>query len=913
MFNLDDFREYTTIFPFVEKLNKYLRKEKSEKVKQIIVEMKDLLHERQFAIPITYIFSILAEKDLSYISDDLVNDLKIFLESDDNKLRLNTISIVGFYLLENLNLVDSFILQFIEMLEIDSKEITENIYYFLQKFTESNPTLLCKYKLYLLERLKTDKNDKNQLSLLELIDPCSDFNFDELYLFKEVAFRLIMQHQNNLNSTIISNTLSKLSQLFPKFQERHFEISEIEKLKKIISNLIVMKKYDLSKITKEEGISLKGYLQKRKESPLFNIKVTFYTRTRDEKQIYYYEIEKEKLLNFFESKNKISGSTIKDMFSPIIQDDLELELFMNTLIKLKIIKGYFSDLHYFYPFTHLKEDIINSIHEKGLINYDKYNYIPPELLSTIINQVSKELKLILLLGKNDRVYYSQKRINKIVNKEAAKTSAIDLKAYQERLREDDFLKLIRNLPKEYLSKYHAGTQYLTNLGLINVRREIENSKILGFFSIFDVATKLKVGKSILSTILEEYVDMRSGVFDKNNNNFYYSKFLNEKVNKINQIKNEKERIELINKLANELNIEKNIIFSKLEENLKSIGEEIKNRSEIDVNEYIDKTGMDYEDFLKFIRDLEIDYFKKNDMIIIAPEKINEAKNEIKTTLIQKANTEDFIEFSDLDLTQNIFEDLLQGLLKEKKVVGIFYNDGEKIRFYTRKGIEILMLENQQFFSFHDFFGEKDLSESELQLLRNILDDLMKAKRLNGTFDEENLIFSSEEVIFAQNYNTILSEFESLIKNYVEYFESEFEKVKKILIKINETILPYEIKTIQDIIEQVNYNYVHWRSGIEAYVRNANRNLLKKQGLTLKRYNAMKISPDGKRQVKLFEEDPEVNALLDTFKEWVKKFNTIELKYGNVIFYQKRLSRNPDNAEDREKLDELLTQLDLKQS
>ena len=537
--------------------------------------------------------------------------------------------------------------------------------------------------------------------------------------------------------------------------------------------------------------------------------------------------------------------------------------------------------------------------------------MPPELLKNIIDEVSQNTKDVLLMGKNGKLFYSQKRINQRVNKEAAKTNAIDLKAYQKRLTVEDYSKLIKHLPKDYLSKYHEGTQYLTNLGLINSRKEIENSKIIGYFSIYDISAKLKIGKKILFSILEEHIDLRSGVFDKNKLNFYYSKFLNEKINKINQIKDAEEKAQSISKVANELNINKDIIFLKLQENLKLIGEEIKKKKEIDINKYIDKTGMDYESFFQFIRDLKIDYFKKGDMIIIDPDRINDAKAEIKLKLIEKSKKEDFIEFSDLDFTQNIIEELLHRLQEEKNIEGIFYNDGEKVRFYTRKGIENLMLENQHFFSFHDFFSEKVLSDLELKLLRNILAKLMEEKTLNGTFDEENLIFSSKEVLFAQNYNTILSEFENLINSYIEYFELEFEKIKSILIKRDETIRPQEIKIIQDIIKQVNYNYVHWRSGVEAYVRNANFNLLKKQGLTLKRYRAMKISPHIQTDVKLFEEDLEVVSLLDTFKEWVKRFNAIELKYGNVIFYQKRLLRNPDNTEDLKKWNELLIQLKLK--
>ena len=911
MFNLEDFREYPILFPLVEKLNKYIKKEKSDKVSQIIEDIKDLLQEKKLAIPITYLFSILAEKDLSYITREVINDVIIFLDSDTTKLKLNTIIIVGFYLLEKSSLIEEFILQFIEMLDHDSNEIVDNVYYFLQRISEKYPKVLCDYKAILLKRLKNEKSGENQLTLLQFIEPCDYFDFDELYQFRAVTLHLISQYKGKIEHKFISRLLLKVFQLFPEFQENTADYEKAESLINDLKNLFIMKKYDFSKISKENGIDLKQFLQKQKTSPLFNSKITFYIRLSDKDQIYYYEIEKGKLIEFFNSANKISGEMIKNKFTQIIENDYELELFMKILIKLKIIKGYFSDLNYFYPHIYLRASIVKQLQEKGLIKIDKYNYVPPEFLKEIIDEVSQSMKTLLLLSNNGKIYFSQKKINQTVNIEAAKTNAIDLKAYKKRLSLVDYSKLIDNLPKDYLSRFNHNTQYLTNLGLTNVRKEIENSKIIGYFSINDISSKLKIGKVILLNILEEQVDMRSGVFDKNKNKFFYSKFLNEKINQINQIRNEEEKANSIVKLANELYIEEDVIFSKLKDNLRSIGEEIKNKAEIDINEYIDKTGMDYEEFINFIRNLNLDYFKKADVLIIDPERINEAKAEIKIKLIERVQEEDFIEFNDLELTQNIIQELLYGLQEEKKIMGIFYNDGEKLRFYTRKGIENLMLENQHFFSFHDFFSEKNLSESELQLLHTILEELMEVRKLKGTFDEENLIFSSKEVLFAQNYNTILSEFENMINGYIEYFESEFEKIKKILIKRDETILPQEIIMIQEIIKEVNYNYVHWRSGIEAYVRNANINLLKKQGLTLKKYKTMKISPDGQRDVKLFEEDPEVVILLDKFKEWVKNYNTIELKYGNVIFYQKRLSRNPGNKEDIKKLNDLLIQLKLK--
>ncbi|MHA1487923.1 MAG: hypothetical protein ACTSSC_12240, partial [Promethearchaeota archaeon] len=63
-------------------------------------------------------------------------------------------------------------------------------------------------------------------------------------------------------------------------------------------------------------------------------------------------------------------------------------------------------------------------------------------------------------------------------------------------------------------------------------------------------------------------------------------------------------------------------------------------------------------------------------------------------------------------------------------------------------------------------------------------------------------------------------------------------------------------------------------------------------------------------IKFFEEDPEVIDLISNFNRWVKLFNELELKYGNIIFYQKRLIFKEDNKEDRKKLEALLSKLHL---
>jgi hypothetical protein len=71
-----------------------------------------------------------------------------------------------------------------------------------------------------------------------------------------------------------------------------------------------------------------------------------------------------------------------------------------------------------------------------------------------------------------------------------------------------------------------------------------------------------------------------------------------------------------------------------------------------------------------------------------------------------------------------------------------------------------------------------------------------------------------------------------------------------------------------------------------------------------------ISSMDHKDIKFFEDDVDVKLLMQRFNSWIKLFNELELKYGNVIFYQKRLILNPEHQENREKLNKLLEQLEL---
>ena len=284
-------------------------------------------------------------------------------------------------------------------------------------------------------------------------------------------------------------------------------------------------------------------------------------------------------------------------------------------------------------------------------------------------------------------------------------------------------------------------------------------------------------------------------------------------------------------------------------------------------------------------------------------------NEIRYMLIDKSKSQDFITLGTYDLQSSLIEDLIKDLLTGGKLKGIFHENEGEVIFYTIRGINNLMLENSFLFSFHDLFYGKSLNQAEIELLREIFEELVEEKRLRGNFDEETLTFSSDEVIFAKDYNTVLFKFEKMVNNYIKKFETECQKIEKILTKKKETIFPQEIKIIQETIDKINEKYIYWRNSLELFIHRTNKKLLRDQGFSTKQYKTL-FSKEKKEGIKSLEEDHEVMELFDSFKKWIKKYNKIELKYLNVIFYQKRLVNNPDDKESKNKLDDLLTELEL---
>jgi hypothetical protein len=889
-----------------------VRKEKKSKLASIIEELQEYLEENTLEVPVTFILSVVIEEYPSLIDIELIEMIEPFLKSENTKLKLNSIIILGFYVLYHLDSINQkYISYLMEFLHSERQDIRENSYYFLKRISKSEPNLLCKNKAQLINSFQDEieeKNIGNLILLLSFLERCNGFNFQHLYQLRTIIIKIIRKVLGK-NESDLRKALGKLlGKIFPEITSTPLLAEDNpEKLIEFLENVFIKRKYNFSKISKENNISFNGFLDSFKKSTLEEKEIYFYTKNRETQQIIFYELEKEKLYNFFTQTQKLSHEDLINEFSDILDAD-ELKLFIKTLVKLGHIQGYLSDF-YFYSSSYINSMLKDDLEKKGEIHLSNYNHLPLNYVKKLVKEIAQNEKYDILIGKEKTSFYSLGNIRENITRRAAKETFIDLKEFQTRLTDKSFIRLIKSLPKEYLTNFHKRTYWLTNIGKLKFERELENTKIIGYFDVERVSEKLKIDKLLIYDIFDTEVDERSGLWNEERTVFYYSRYLKDKIEKITKIQDKERQLKEIESISKELNINKEQILRKIAENTKSIGEEIKQKDQIKISEYLEKTGMDHYTFIDYLNNLNLNFLKKGDTIIFNPAKIENAKKKVKEYVKSESASKEVISLGTYDINSQLMKDIIEQLQDSGDIKGIFYKENNEVKFYTEMGIKRLMLSGISVFSLHDLFLGKDLSDDEIDILLEIFTELRDNGKLTGTFDEETLTFSSDEIIFAHTYMERLDKFEKRVNDYYDKFNREFQKIKKVLTK-KSTIYPQEIKIVQDAINRINERYIHWRSDLDATITRINKKVLKEQGYSEKKYKSLSFMEDSLEQVRSFAEEERVKELMEGFNLWINLFNQIELKYQNIIFYQKRMLNNPDDQQAKQKLRDLREELNL---
>ncbi len=207
MFNLEEFERDQVIYPLVEKLSKFLDKNKTAKAEKVIEQLDQLLKEQEHIVPITYILSILAEHDFKLISESIFKKVESYCDSKDLKLRVNTLIIVGFAMLGNQKYIDKYFQNFVNDLSNENKDIRDNVHYFLQEIADKKPKLICSYRKDLINALITEEVKENLVSIINLLEKCNDFNFENLFDFRAVSKSLLTKFYSKEHSRIYSKLL----------------------------------------------------------------------------------------------------------------------------------------------------------------------------------------------------------------------------------------------------------------------------------------------------------------------------------------------------------------------------------------------------------------------------------------------------------------------------------------------------------------------------------------------------------------------------------------------------------------------------------------------------------------------------------------------------------------------------------
>jgi len=887
----------------INKLNKYIDKDKKEKIKEIIEELEQFTKVDHLNIQALYILSIIAEKFPQLFNRNNIESIKENLDSNNVKAKINTLIIIGFYLRENLKKEKVLVKKFLDYLKEDNKEIVENILFFLNYFAENEPDIIENNSDLIFDLLHKEK-DINKINIfLEIIDTFKLRNLSVILRVRETLKYLIQTYNNE---HILKRAIEILSKFIPEVKNIEYSKEKKNDLLERITNKILLKRHNL--IVKNGNLKkIINDFKKKIKNTIKNEDI-YYFYIKDKEILFFIEFEKSNLLHFLENK-RISLEELREILSEVIENISQIKLFLLNLIQFKFIKGYVSEF-YFYSYGYLKKEIFTEIVDRGFIDLTKYRHIETNFIELILGDIKSELNYTLLYNNSKNGVYSLKKIIEDISHLASKESIIDMKQYHGLFDDNNFLKIIKKLPKGYLTDYHIRTIWLTNVGKTKIVNEFENSKKIGFFDKKKISEKLSVPEILLDSFIHSILKSQLGFWDKFQEIFYYSKYIQDQIDKFKNIADETIKNQKINSLAHKLNIEQDQIQLKIDEEIQKFGEIIKNKGEISIMEYMDKMGMNSKRFFNFINSLNITYFKKGDMLYLNEDRILDIKSEVRKQIKLQSKSQSQIILGNFNIEMSIVKEIIEDLEQSENLKGIFYEEENQLIFYTKKGINDKILDSSDIFFIDELFPGKKLSKDEYLLIEDIIQSLIKNKTLIGTYDISNRNFVSSDIEFSTNYNDSINQFVNLIDYYCSIFKKTFESIRKILTKDNEIIRPAEVTFIQKSFDEIIKSYVRWRSQINVMKFKQTSFFLRQQGLSSKKEYEL-LSEEARKEIKDFKEEQPIREAEDKFNTWVKLFKELELNYGKLIFYQKQILIKPDDKEIKKKLEELYDLLDLK--
>ena len=894
------------LIKLIKNINEDYEKEKWNKFESHInTVIKWLKREPNIAL---FILSLIAEEMPESFSHSIFSVIDSFLKGDKTKEKINAVIIYGSCLLHFLSQEDfsdmTILNDFIDLLLNSKSETRQNICFFLEQFPDSFDTqLLLKLNIF-IKILEDESNSevlKTTQKILLRLQPKMSMNI----LIKHIQ-QLRDLYENNKSaetSDVLLNLIENEIQSLKKRVQSNWSKNQI--LREIDNRPTLIRLTDINMISEQENLTLEdveNYLLSQIDE---NTIYTLIFIDKNHKKLL--ELEKDKIITFL-SQRKIKLEEIVRIFNDLgIKNNAVVMILIKGLLEKRIIKGYFTK-NYYYDWIYLKKEFLQRLQQNGtidILNYSKS--IDKETIHELINEIESQ-GILGIYNLEKSKYHTFSALTKQIEKESYQTNIIDLHSYKSQFSSENFYKLEEYCRTKIFTKYHYKHSWLTHLGTTNIQQELSICEQIGECNVEKRAEKLGIHPSILLNITKKMFEHKNGFWNKEEKNFYFSKYVKRRISSIQDELDADKREELINSLADELQIDKDEISQKVDEKLNKIGKMLSEKDEFLINPLLRDLQMDYKEFLKFIDSLEKPdgYLVIHDKIIFSKKRIDEEQDKLSKSIKEIVLNNDIIEINSLvskyKCASQILINIVDNLLKTNEINGIWIKDNEN--FLTERGIQERMIKAKSYIDLNSIIEEITLSEEGLIFLEKILISLIEQKVLSGVYDPESHKFQSDSILGDADLDNERDHFRNEISPFLENVERTYNILRDILMQ--KDLFPNDIDSYEEILEETIRKILQDQLVLKRIINNANSRINKFTQKSGKK-KAKKGRKSGKedRPYNNFADDEFITSLMNDFNNWKTLILAIEQKAGEIVFLRKKLKNNLEDPENKEKLKQIL--------
>ena len=450
---------------------------------------------------------------------------------------------------------------------------------------------------------------------------------------------------------------------------------------------------------------------------------------------------------------------------------------------------------------------------------------------------------------------------------------MDLNPYKQKFDADAFDQLEQEAQKHFFPPISKNHNWLTNLGKTRIENYLRTREQIGFFDTVLASKELKIPQELLAEEIKDRFEGTNGFWNQTNTIFYFGNYIAKRIAKIENVKDLTQREEMIAKLSTELNIEKDEIANKVNTKLNKIKEMIRSKPSFEINKLLRDLQMDLPEFIKFIDSMNMPYMivNNNNKIILSPDDIAEEKSKVKDAIIKSADRDPILDFDKMTLkfkgSRQLIAELTNQAIEEKKIKGIW----EKLdhSFITDAGIRERMISMKNYIALNTFIEDRELTAEELQYVEEILKQLIENNQLQGRYDEEAHIFTSEDLTAESTLNDERNRFSAEIKKLIEELELTYNTAKEIL--TGDDVSPSQMDQYETMLNEVADKSHHDEIVLARFISNANYRVYgisdKEPQKPKKSSKKNKSAPEKSEPKPDFKNDEVIAPLLEDYNRW----------------------------------------------